>query len=167
MSKLGSNNSIINTVGARKKMSDMNGEFLLMLRHLKRTEMGPKMRHNNKFLKEICDRQVILWQKEKNMKVRNIRKTQEVVKQHYYKIQSDKKRIAQDKTREDKTEDGKQNDLKSKTEDVNSADNVLSKWIKLSSKYNKKEVEDDQDRELQTKVIKMDRRNEIALLNYM
>lgn len=128
--------------------------------------MGPKMRHNNKFHKEICDRQVILWQKEKYMKVRNIRKTQEVVKQHYYKIQSDKKRIAQDKNGEDKTE-VQQNDLKSKTEDVNSADNVLSKWIKLSSKYNKKEVEDDQDRELQTKVIKMDRRNEIALLNYM
>lgn len=167
MSKLGSNNSIINTVGARKKMSDMNGEFLLMLGHLKRTEMGPKMRQNNKFHKEICDRQVILWQKEKNMKVRNIRKTQEVVKQHYYKIQSDKKRIAQDKNGEVKTEDGKENDLKSKTKDVNSADNVLSKWIRLSSKYNRKEVEDDQDRELQTKVIKMDRRNEIALLNYM
>lgn len=154
-------------MGARKKMSNMNGDFLLMLRHLKRTEVGPTMCYNNKFHREICDRQVVMWQKEKNMTVHNIRKTQEVVKQHYYKIQSDKKRIAQDKNGEGKTEEGKKNDRKSKTEDVNSADNVLSKWIKLSSKYDKKEVEDDQDRDLQTKVIKMDRRNEIALLNYM
>ena len=94
---MGAADSILSSVGARKRMSHMNGDFLFMLRDLKKTEIGPTMAHRNRFFKETCDKQVVIWQKEKDSIIRDIEKTQKSVKKQYHVIQTDKERIKKSK----------------------------------------------------------------------
>lgn len=88
----GRQSSIMNNCGARKKMSNMNGDNLFMLRDLKRTEIGPTMTHRNKVYNDTCARQVGLWKKEAEKKVNDVRKSQRIFRSNLHRMQADKGR---------------------------------------------------------------------------
>ncbi|VDH94662.1 Hypothetical predicted protein [Mytilus galloprovincialis] len=156
--------SILN-VRSRKRISQLNGDYLIKFKDLRKTDITPIMKHRNRFHKECCERQVVLWRKERNMKVRDINKTQEYFKQNYFRLQSDKQKIQQEKQKDDIviTEKEQFDDSKKKEKDKHLD---IIRMMKLLMKQDNANTESKPE-EVVEKVVKIDRRNEIPLIHFM
>ena len=156
------NGSIINSMAAKKKMSNMNEDYLIMLKDLKRTESGRTMIHKNKFQRDMCAKQVSIWQKENDIKFREMRRRQHTLKNNLHILQLDKQRIERDSVAEKKM------NIKRKlmTDKENNIQAMMKAFMKRKSEI--KEVQTNEEHKFEEpKIVPIDRHNQIALINFM
>lgn len=77
-------------ISNRKRLSSMNGDFIYMLKDLRKSETATNVVHNNRLVKVNNDREIHKMQKEHMLQVSSIKKSQEAIYKTLVRVNRDK-----------------------------------------------------------------------------
>lgn len=84
-------------ISNRKRLSCMNGDFIYMLKDLRKSETATNVVHNNRLVRVNNDREIDRMQKEHLLQVSSIKKSQEAIYKTLVRVNKDKIKVTKER----------------------------------------------------------------------